>query len=202
MPPRWPEASLAILAGGAGTRLGTLPKGLLRLQGRTFLDRLLDLHPAFSEAYVVASDGAAYAGLGVKIVPDVIEGKGAPGGVHAALQHAKTEWVFVSGIDLPLLTVPVVAQLALQLDEASDVVCYSVAGRFEPLAAFYRRSLVEPLGEQVKADGSLQEFIASVRVKALNERELKRVDPGGQALINVNTPEDLARIGAHRPSAR
>lgn len=202
MPPRWPDASLAILAGGAGTRLGNIPKGMLRLQGRTFLDRLLDLHPAFGEAFIVANDGAPYAGLGVPIVPDVIANAGAPGGVHAALTHAKHEWVFVSAIDLPMLTLPIVTPLALQLSSDLDVVCYSVADRFEPLAAFYRKGLAPSFEPRVRAGESLQDLIRSVRVKAIGERELKRIDPTGQALLNVNTPEDLAKVGGARPAAR
>ncbi|MFL5322456.1 MAG: molybdenum cofactor guanylyltransferase [Myxococcaceae bacterium] len=202
MPPRWPDASLAILAGGAGTRLGSVPKGLLRLQGRTFLDRLLDLQPAFGETFLVATESASYAGLGVRAIPDVIENAGAPGGVHAALTQAKSPWVFVAAVDLPMLTLPVVAQLALQLDDSVDVVCYSTGRRFEPLAAFYRSSLAQQLEPKVRSGASLQELIAGVRVRALDERELRRVDASGQALMNVNTPEDLQRVGGARPAGR
>src|SRR5713226_3674568 len=79
------DVTLAIIAGGGGHRLGGVAKGLLTLEGRPLIERILDLRPRFSEVLLVADNPGAYKAYGLRSVPDLVEGRGAPGGVHAAL---------------------------------------------------------------------------------------------------------------------
>src|SRR6266851_3734325 len=78
------DVTLAIIAGGGGHRLGGVAKGLLTLEGRPLIERILDLRPRFSEVLLVADNPGAYKAYGLRSVPDLVEGRGAPGGVHAA----------------------------------------------------------------------------------------------------------------------
>src|SRR5512139_3143748 len=94
----------ALLAGGAAKRMGGGPKGLLRVAGEPLAARSVALfRRAFGRAIVVANDARPYADLGVPVVPDAIPGRGAPGGLHAALSAAGTPWVFAAGCDMPFL---------------------------------------------------------------------------------------------------
>src|SRR5258708_12908942 len=95
------DATLAIIAGGGGHRLGGVAKGLLTLEGRPLIERILDLRPRFSEVLLVADNPGAYKAYGLRSVPDLVEGRGAPGGVHAALGAARTPWLFAAGCDMP-----------------------------------------------------------------------------------------------------
>src|SRR5512138_2118572 len=93
-----------LLAGGAATRMGGAPKGLLRVGGETLAARSVALlRRVFGRAMLVANDAAPYAALGVPVVPDAVRGRGAPGGLHAALAAAETPWVFVAACDMPFL---------------------------------------------------------------------------------------------------
>src|SRR5713226_3320767 len=74
------DVTLAIIAGGGGHRLGGVAKGLLTLEGRPLIERILDLRPRFSEVLLVADNPGAYKAYGLRSVPDLVEGRGAPGG--------------------------------------------------------------------------------------------------------------------------
>src|SRR5260370_41047600 len=92
------DVTLAIIAGGGGHRLGGVAKGLLTLEGRPLIERILDLRPRFSEVLLVADTPGAYKAYGLRSVPDLAEGRGAPGGVHAALGAARTPCLFADGL--------------------------------------------------------------------------------------------------------
>jgi molybdopterin-guanine dinucleotide biosynthesis protein A len=84
--------------------MGGTPKGLLRVGGEPIAARTIALFlRRFGKAIVVANEPAPYAALGAPVIPDVLPGRGAPGGVHAALAAATTPWVFAAACDMPFL---------------------------------------------------------------------------------------------------
>src|SRR5512138_3805018 len=186
----------ALLAGGAATRMGGAPKGLLRIGGETIAARSVALlRRVFGRAMVVANDGAPYAALGVPVVPDAIRGRGAPGGLHAALSAARTPWVFAAGCDMPFLDARAIAFLAARR-EGADAVMVRFRGHLEPLHAFWSRGCL-PVLDRLLAGGepSLRELAAAVRTRVVEEAEWRAIDPAGRAFANANTPEDARRLG-------
>lgn len=197
--PEFPDVTLAIIAGGQGRRLSGVPKGLLAVEGRTVLERLLALAPRFADVLLVANVPAPYARFGLRTVADVVPGKGAPGGVHAALVAARTPWVVAVACDMPFVSTEALCVLLGARGEAVDAVCFEVAGRLEPLLAAYRTGLAAGWGAALEEDPSLRQLLSGVRARLLPEDALRTVDPGLRSLVNVNTPEDLARHGVTLP---
>ena len=195
-----PNATLAIIAGGKGSRLQGIPKGLLALDGRTLLSRLLDLRPFFADALLVTNAPEVYAQYGVRSVRDVVSDRGAPGGVHAALVHARTDWIVAIACDMPFVSAEVTQLLLRSRTEARDVICFEVAGRPEPLLAAYRSSIAGVWGRALTAEPSFRELFRHFRTHLVSDSELRQVDPGMRAIASVNTPEDLARFGISWPS--
>jgi molybdopterin-guanine dinucleotide biosynthesis protein A len=194
------DVTLAVVAGGQGRRLSGVPKGLLTLQGRTVLERLLDLAPVFADVLLVANTPEPYARFGLRTAADVVPGKGAPGGVHAALVAARTEWVLAVACDMPFVSPEAVRVLLEARSPELDALCFTVSGRVEPLLAVYRAALARPWGEILKQeDPSLRELLARCRAKVLPEEALRAVDPELRSLVNVNTPGDLQRHGLTLP---
>jgi molybdopterin-guanine dinucleotide biosynthesis protein A len=186
----------ALVAGGRASRMGGTPKGLLRVEGRPIAARSVDLfRRLFGEALIVANDPVPYASLGVPIVPDLLPGRGAPGGLHAALSAATTPWVFAAGCDMPFLDERAIAWLGARRDGA-DAVLVEVGGRLEPLHAFWGRACL-PVLERLLASGepSLHALARAVDARIVGEREWRAVDPACRSLENANTPEDAARLG-------
>jgi len=194
------DVTLAVVAGGQGRRLSGVPKGLLALQGRTVLERLLGLAPLFGDVLLVANAPEPYARFGLRTVADVVPGKGAPGGVHAALMAARTEWVLAVACDMPFVSPEAVRVLLDARSPELDALCFTVSGRVEPLLAVYRTALAQPWRESLEQeDPSLRDLLARCRTRLLPEEALRAVDPQLRSLVNVNTPEDLARHGLTLP---
>lgn len=195
-PPRLPGCTGALVAGGRATRMGGVPKGLLRVSGEPIAARSLRLFgELFGAALVVANDPAPYAPLGAPVIPDLLPGKGAPGGVHAALSAANTPWVFTAACDMPFLSAAPIEWLAAQR-EGAPAVLVRWGGWLEPLHAFWSRECLPLLDAALRAgDPSLQELARVVGARVIEEAEWRRVDPEGRAFENANTPEDAVRLG-------
>ena len=197
----FPEVTLAVIAGGRGSRLGGVPKGLLEVEGRTVLERVLALGLPLGGTLLVANVPGPYARFGVRTVGDVVPERGAPGGVHAALDASGTEWVLAVACDMPFVTEAAVRVLLGARGPGVDAVAFTVAGRVEPLLALYRKSLVASWGEALRAgEPSLRVLLSQCHARLLPEDALRAVDPGLRSVVSVNTPEDLARHGASLPS--
>jgi molybdopterin-guanine dinucleotide biosynthesis protein A len=192
----FPDITGALIAGGRATRMGGVPKGLLRLGGRPVLARSLDLFGRLLGAsLLVVNDPAPYAGFDVPRVADRLPGRGAPGGLHAALMAAPTPWVFAAGCDMPFLSGEGIALLASRRAGAVAVVP-RWDGRLEPLHALWSRQVL-PLLERALAEGdlSLQRLATLAGAVIVEPEAWRRVDPDGRAFLNANTPEEAARLG-------
>ncbi len=198
---RIPDCTGALVAGGRARRLGGVAKGLLRVEGEPIAARALRLFATtFDDALVVANDPAPYAALGARVVADVIAGKGAPGGVHAALAAARTGWVFTVGCDMPFVSAPGVALLAGRRARG-DAVVVRWRGRLEGLHALWSRACLPAFERLLRGgDPSLQELARSVEAVVVEEAEWRAVDPDGRAFANANTPDDLSRLGLAPPA--
>lgn len=186
----------ALIAGGRATRMGGAPKGQLRVGGEPIAARSIALFlRVFGRALVVANDPAPYAAFGAPVVPDLLSGRGAPGGVHAALTAASTSWIFAAACDMPFLDEGAIAFLAARR-EGADAVLVRAEGRLEPLHAFWSRACLPAL-ERLLAGGqpSLRALARTVNARIVEEAEWRTVDPACRSLENANTPEDAARLG-------
>ncbi|HET8732437.1 MAG TPA: molybdenum cofactor guanylyltransferase [Anaeromyxobacteraceae bacterium] len=194
--PRFPDCTGALVAGGRATRMAGVPKGLLHVAGEPIAARTLRIFGAlFGASLVVANDPSPYAALGVPAVGDRFPGKGAPGGVHAALAAATTPFVFTAACDMPFLSEDAVAWLVARRGGARAVVV-RFRGRLEPLHAVWSRECLPVIEAALRAgDPSLQELARAVSPRVVEEEEWRAIDPAGRSLENANTPEDARRLG-------
>jgi molybdenum cofactor guanylyltransferase len=202
-PPRFPDCTGALVAGGQGSRLGGVAKGLLQLDGEPIAARALRLFTRlFSESLLVANDAAPYAALGVRSTPDVVPGRGAPGGLHAALCATRTEWVFTAACDMPFLAEPQIAWLAAQR-EGVPAVAVVWRGRLQPLHAFWSRACLPTVDRMIReGQPSMWRLATAVGARLVDETAWRAIDPEGRAFENVNTPEDVERLGLVVPRLR
>ena len=184
-----------LVAGGRASRLGGVPKGLVRLGGEPIAARTLCLFGELFQASLVVANVPEYRDLGVPVIPDRILGKGAPAGLHAALHAVHTEWIFAAACDMPFLE-PLPIQLLASRRGGAEAVLVRHGGRLHPLHAFWSRSCLPAL-ERLISEGnpSLVDLAQAVRTRILEEAEWRAVDPEGRVLENVNTFEDAARLG-------
>ncbi len=189
-----PAVTGAILAGGDSRRMGR-NKALLSIGGRSIIQTILAaLQPLFAELLVISNDAEAFTELEVPIRPDRLQGRGALGGIHAALFYSRLPQTFCIGCDMPLVNPAVVAHLC-NLAPGYDVVVARSGRGYEPLHAVYGRACL-PRIEAMLGLGRLkvEELFADVRVREVSEEELRTLDPELRCFVNVNTPEELEAV--------
>jgi len=192
----YPDITGALVAGGRAARMGGVPKGMLRLEGRPVLARSLDLFgKLFGASLLVVNDPSAYQGFEVDQLADLHPGRGAPGGLHAALTASRTPWVFAAGCDMPFLSAAGIALMATRR-AGSLAVVPRWAGRFEPLHALWSREALPALERALtEGDLSMQRLVELVGAAVVEADEWRGVDPDGRAFLNANTPDEAARLG-------
>jgi len=187
--------TLVIQAGGESRRMGQ-DKALLPFQGRTLIERVLGrvAHLA-DEVLVTTNKPEGYRFLGLPLVPDVIPGRGALGGLYTALSAASQPLVAVVACDMPFVSLELLSfERDLLLQEGYDAAIPRTAGGTEPFHAFYRGETCLPhIQAAIQADKwRVDAWYAKANVRLLSPEETRPYDPQGLAFWNVNTPEELA----------
>ena len=182
-----------VLAGGGGRRFGG-PKATAVLAGTTLVERAVAiLGSRCAEIVVVSRPGVRLPVLAASVVLDR-PGPDAPlVAVATGLAALGTDDCLVLACDLPLAG-PVIDQLLSASDGAA--VAVDDTRRPQPLCARYPRAATlaecdRLLGRGAAAMGDLLEALSPAWVTA-----------GDEALLNVNTPADLARAEALLGSRR
>lgn len=191
------------MAGGKSSRLGT-DKALLTLNGETLLARALRvIADVTAEQMVIGPpERQQHAGT-TRTHPDEFPGSGPLGGIYTALSSANHDLVLVVACDMPFLSVPLLGYL-LTLSDGYDVVLPRPDGRGEQLHAVYRRTCLAPIKQRLDSgDYKIDRFFGEVRVRVVDEAELRHYDADLRSFRNVNTAADWAEAQAllARPSA-
>lgn len=189
-----------VLAGGLGRRMGGADKPLLRLGGRTLLERVVErLAPQCPDGLALSANGdpSRFAPFPGPVLPDGVPGHPGPlAGILAGLDffasRSSSEDGHVLSVpgDAPFLPPDLAARLVAARGEAGAAIALAASGGREhytvalwpvSLRADLRRALAERDERRVGA------FIAR-HGAAVAAWPTGPVDP----FLNVNTPEDLA----------
>ncbi len=184
-----------ILAGGEGRRMGGINKAFLRIGGERIVDRTKALFlQLFDEVILVTSNPLDYIDLGIRIVADLIPGKGSLGGIYTGLLHANHPQSFVVACDMPFLKKEVILYMMEQAADYDVVIPVCSAG-LETLHAIYSSRCLKPIERQIeKKDLRLTAFYSKMKVRKVLEQELSRLDPELLSFRNINTPEEYESI--------
>jgi molybdopterin-guanine dinucleotide biosynthesis protein A len=181
-----------LLTGGSGSRLGQ-DKSRIPLAGTPAATRLAQrLARLFEEVWLIGGNPPPDAPG--RRVPDPSGPPCALRGIVGALEAARAERVLVLATDLPLVSDELLLALVALPD--ADVVLPRAAEGRHALCALFARERVLPVARARLASGdlALRGLLAALDTRWLEGPELARLDPRGEALANLNTPEDLARI--------
>ena len=181
-----------LLAAGAGSRLGT-PKALVELGGRRLVDRGADLLRDGGTAPVVVVTGAVPVTVpDVILVPNPDWRTGMGSSLAAGLRALPAECAaaVIALVDQPLIGAGVIRRLVAAHQAGAELVVAAYHGRPRNPVLLARRHWA---GVIAAADGDT------------GARPYLRANPGLVTLVecadigapdDVDTPEDLARVGA------
>ncbi|MCA1831503.1 MAG: molybdenum cofactor guanylyltransferase [Actinobacteria bacterium] len=185
------SVSAAIMAGGKSKRMGQ-DKAWIELDGEPLIARVAGVLATVADEVLVVANDPKFERLGLRVVPDKWPDGGALGGIATGVGAAAHDTVLVAACDMPFLSAEVWRLLLEHAGEA-DVVIPKIGGELETLHALYAKACVPHMARAI-AENRLRviSFFDAVTVKAIEEPELRVVDPTLRAFTNVNTPEELA----------
>jgi molybdenum cofactor guanylyltransferase len=164
-----PPPLVGIFVGGASSRMGGRPKGLLRApDGESIVQRWRSLAKAVGLPSVLVGSAGAYTHLGIETVDDDLAGAGPLGGLVGLLKSRPEIQVVAVACDMPYVTADLLKRLAFcPLD--APVIAPWRDGRYEPLLARYERARVLPFAERqlVGGDRSLQKLLRDAGAQGL-----------------------------------
>lgn len=179
----------AILAGGKSSRMG-FDKQLLVEDDRRILETVIEtLKQAFSDILIVTARPELYEGMGVRSVQDEYQGKGPLAGVHAALHHAKSRYVYLLACDMPVVNLPFVGHMKMCIhNTGADICACRVNDRLEPFNTFYSRDLLADVIHRLETgNSSLFRFIYANRACVIDQEDAARFDKELRMFTNINT---------------
>jgi molybdenum cofactor guanylyltransferase len=197
-----------LLAGGASSRFGGVPKGLALVKEVRIADRaLIALKGATDVQIVVSNDPAAEEWFpSLPVVADAEPGLGPLAGIATALRVAEGAAVIVLAWDMPFVTAPLLRGMRAlgELDGAAVIPVHG-AGRIpEPLCAYYPPAALETCLRLLAAEERRASALAEAlpRIVTIPERLLEDHGDLERLFMSVDTPEQLAAIGGEMPAAR
>ncbi|WP_428852602.1 molybdenum cofactor guanylyltransferase MobA [Imbroritus primus] len=186
-----------ILAGGRGSRMGGVDKGLQPFRGTPLaMHTLLRLAPQTGHLLVNANRNlAAYESFGVPVVTDAVNDFPGPlAGVLAGLQQCETPYMVTAPCDSPLLPTDLVARLGAALLEQDAEIAMAVTQ--EPDGHTQRHPVFMLM--QVTVLPSLAQFLAEGERKIAawtdRHRTARVLFDDANAFSNINTLDELRAL--------
>ena len=192
----------AVLAGGAASRYGGVPKGLLSVGGARILDRVVESVQAVTGTLpllIANAPGASAWRPDLQTIPDARPGFGSLGGIYTAVTAAPGPVLCVAW-DMPFVPD---ALLGALVDGAVagnyDAFLPESSGRrgLEPLCAVYGPACGPAIARRLET-GDLKaiSFHTDVRVGILSLAQVRGFGDPDELFFNVNTPDELERAEA------
>jgi len=196
MPLPEPVAGI-LLAGGMARRMGGGDKCLRQLGGRPLLEWVAGRARPQIDALVLNANGdpARFAGFGLPVVRDVIEGFAGPlAGILTGMEwvriHAPDcQWLASFATDAPFFPDDLVERfMAVVKEDKADMACARSNGRMHPVFALWPVALAEDLRRaMVEEDIRKVDAWTSRYRLAVADFPVEPLDP----FFNVNRLEDL-----------
>jgi molybdopterin-guanine dinucleotide biosynthesis protein A len=179
-----------ILAGGRGSRLGGVDKGLVPLHGRPLIEHVIDaLRPQVDALLISANRNRdIYTSYGYPVIADVMGDYDGPlAGMLSAMRAAGSAYILTAPCDAPSIPADLARRLAEALVRENAVAStVSLQGRLQPVFALLCCTLAGDLenclqqGE--RGTGAWLRRHQAVPVDFSNVVDL---------FVNINTPQDL-----------
>lgn len=185
-----PAVTGLILAGGKGSRMGGVDKGLQVFRGRRLVDHVYDrLAPQVGGILINANQNHdEYRTFGVRVVSDAIGGFAGPlAGLHAGLSVSKRPYLASVPCDSPFLPEDLVERLYQRLDDAGAELAVAKTGdQPHPVFSLMRRGVLDHLADFLKDGGrKIDAWYATLNVVEVV------FDDEAEAFSNINTREEL-----------
>jgi molybdopterin-guanine dinucleotide biosynthesis protein A len=183
-----------ILAGGLSKRYGQ-NKAFLEIDRVRLIDRIAEqMRNIFKKVILVTNEKKDFEYLRLPMVEDLIKGLGPLGGIYTGLKSISDCAGFFIACDMLNLNKGLVHYMADVIDDHAAVVP-SVGKWVEPLHAIYTQSCLGPIKGLIDEKRyQVKLFYDRVSVRYVREDEISRFCSPREAFLNINTPDEFAKI--------
>ena len=182
-----------VLAGGRGSRMGGVDKGLVELRGHLMIEWVVErLAPQVTQVFInVNRSNDQYAELGYPIIADATaDFRGPLAGIAAVLASADTPWIATVPCDSPLVTPDLVDRLKGQvLARGARVAVAHDGNRLQPVFMLLHSDLLTDLEIYLESGAR--------KIDCWLERhsfEIVDFSDNPEMFMNANTPADLEAV--------
>jgi molybdenum cofactor guanylyltransferase len=194
-----PKITALILAGGRGSRMGSVDKGLQLFKGKPMVAHVLDrITPQADEIIINANRSInEYAAFGHRVIADAIDGFAGPlAGLHVGMTHATTPLIVTVPCDSPFLPRDLVARLLAAMEkENADLAVAKTYDQVHPVFCLVKRELEPHLRAFLETgQRKIDKWYATLKVVEV------LFDDQESAFANINTEEELRALQLSPPA--
>jgi molybdenum cofactor guanylyltransferase len=189
-----------ILAGGRGSRMGDVDKGLQAFGGKPMIEHVLDRFAPQVDTVIINANRnlAIYQTYGYPVVPDAIDGFAGPlAGLHIGMTSAHTPLIATAPCDSPFLPLDLIARLHQALvSQNADLAVAKTAEQAHPVFCLTKTALEPHLRNFLESgQRKIDKWYASLHVIDV------LFDDKPDAFANINTSAELLALAQAAPPA-
>ena len=184
-----------ILAGGKSSRIGSdKNKAILKLNKKCLIDIVISkLKHIVGDNIIIVGPPEKYPSY-KQVVPDLFNQRGLLVGLYSGLKASASQYNLVVGCDMPFLKLELLQYMRDKIDSNDIIIPRYAKSYIEPLCAIYSKDCLEIMKRNIEAGIlSIRRVFPYLKVKYIEEKEIKRVDPELNSFFNINYKEDFVR---------
>ena len=191
---RYDHITGIILAGGSSKRYGQ-DKAFLKIGNTRLIDSILqEMHTVFKRVILITNEKVKYEYLEIPMFEDLVKGFGPLGGIYTGLMSIPDQAGFFVACDMPHINRQLVRYM-VDIKGNHRAVVPAVADKIEPLHAIYFQSCLKPIKHLIDTKRcQVRLFFDSIPVRYVKEDEIRRFCCPSKAFLNINTPDEFAKI--------
>ena len=187
-----------ILAGGKSSRVGlNKSKDQIKFAGRLLIDwvifKLTSLDNLTEEDIIIVGPKEKYPQF-KQVVQDIFPQKGPLGGIFSGLKASNSQYNLVVACDMPFLEVKLLQYMREEIDSNDIIIPRYNRGYIEPLCAIYSKKCLEVMEKNIQSGIlSVRKIFPHLKIKFIEEEEVKKFDPKFFSFFNVNFKYDFEK---------
>ena len=179
-----------ILAGGQGSRMGGVDKGLITLNDKPLVEYVIAALQPQTDSITINANRSheSYQGYAPVIADTFEQYPGPLGGIHAGLIHSgKHDWVGFVPCDSPNIPPNLAAIFCQAWQPDADILVAHDGDFYQPVFTLFHRRVADKLHDFLaRGDRKIILFYDECKTYTVDFSQLK------ETFINLNTPEQLA----------
>jgi len=189
------DLTAVILAGGKSSRIGSdQNKAILKLNKKRLIDIVISkLKHIVGDNIIIVGPPEKYPSY-KQVVPDLFNQKSLLVGLYSGLKASTSRYNLVVGCDMPFLNVELLQYIREKIDSNDIIIPRYNKSYIEPLCAIYSKDCLEIMKRNIEAGIlSIRRIFSYLKVRYIEEEEIKRIDPELNSFFNINYKVDFIK---------